>query len=364
MTRNPMHQQKLDETREMSPARSASIQNGKAEDRILLAHGGGGKMTRELVEERFLPVFNNPALGCLGDSAIIDAGEVQLAFTTDTFVVKPLFFPGGDIGRLAVCGTINDLAVCGARPIAISAGLVIEEGFPMRELDRILSSMAAESRDGGVPIVTGDTKVVERGGADGIFINTSGIGVVQKGLISPSPPEPGDAIIVNGTVGDHGVAVMAARGDLPVESSPKSDSAALHKLIFAILERFPGRVRFMRDATRGGLATVLCELADKKPWGIEIREEMVPVAEPVRALSDLLGLDPLYVANEGKAVFVVQNDAAGEVLHLMKTLPLGRDAAIIGRITAASPGRVILVTPIGGRRILDMLIGDQLPRIC
>jgi hydrogenase expression/formation protein HypE len=331
---------------------------------ILLSHGSGGKLTHDLVNKIFLPGFSNPALDELGDSAILVIGKSRIAFTTDTFVVKPIFFPGGDIGHLSICGTVNDLAVSGARPVAISAGFIIEEGFPFSHLERIVQSMRDAAIAAGVVIAAGDTKVVEKGSADGIFINTSGVGAMEDGLISGEPIAPGDKIIVNGTLGDHGIAVLSARENLPVESDIVSDAAPLNTLIFPILKKFPGKVKFMRDATRGGLATVMSEIAIGRHYGISLLENKIPVREAVSAICEMLGLDPLYVANEGKAVFVVKSGSAQEILEFMRTQPLGRDAAIIGEVTKDHPGRVTLETFIGGGRILDMLVGDQLPRIC
>ena len=331
---------------------------------ILLSHGGGGKHTRNLIDGVFLPAFSNSMLNNLGDAASFQINGARLAFTTDTFVVKPLFFPGGDIGDLAVCGTVNDLSVSGARPMYLSAGFVIEEGLSLDILEQITASMSKTAEKAGVKIVTGDTKVVERGSADGIFINTAGIGVVEENLLSDEPIKPGDKIIVNGTLGDHGIAVLSAREDLPLESEIKSDTAPLNTLIFPILEKFPRKIKFMRDATRGGFATVLNEICENKDFGINVSEPKIPVREDVNAVCEILGFDPLYVANEGKAVFITDPEAADEILDYMKQFPLGKEAAIVGEITEAHKTRVVLKTLIGGGRILDVLIGDQLPRIC
>lgn len=334
------------------------------QERILLSHGGGGKHTRDLIEKYFLPSFTNTHLDTLGDAAVFPVKGGKLAFTTDTFVVKPLFFPGGDIGHLAICGTVNDLAVSGAKPAFLSAGFVIEEGLPIEILEKIIASMKETARQAGVQVVTGDTKVVERGGADKIFINTSGIGFLDESLFPDNPIAAGDKIIVNGTLGDHGIAVLSAREDLPLESDIKSDTAPLNTLIFPLLEKFPGKVKFMRDATRGGFATVLNEICGKKYFGISILEKQVPVRDDVRAVCELLGFDPLYLANEGKAVFIVDPRYAEEMKTFLSSLPLGQNAAITGEVTGEHPGRVVLKTGIGGGRILDLLIGDQLPRIC
>ena len=331
---------------------------------ILLSHGGGGQHTRNLIDNIFLPAFSNPLLEKLGDSALLEIGNIKLAFTTDTFVVKPLFFPGGNIGELAVCGTVNDISVSFALPLYLSAGFVIEEGFPMETLKQITASMAETAKRAGVRIVTGDTKVVEKGGADGIFINTAGMGIVQENLLPDAPITAGDKIIVNGTLGDHGIAVLSAREELPMESEIISDSAPLNNLIFPVLEKFPGKVRFMRDATRGGFATVLNEICEDKTFGVAVDEPTIPIREDVSSICEMLGFDPLYLANEGKAVFIVDGNYADEIVKYMKENPLGKDAAITGEITADHPGRVVLKTVIGGGRILDVLIGDQLPRIC
>jgi hydrogenase expression/formation protein HypE len=333
-------------------------------DTILLSHGAGGKHTRDLVRDLFLHEFDNPILASLQDSAVLDIEPHKIAFTTDTYVVKPLFFPGGDIGQLAVCGTINDISVMGAKVTGISAGFVIEEGFKISQLRQIAASMKQAADSAGVSIVTGDTKVVERGSADGIFINTSGFGIVIPEGLSQTPIVPGDRIIINGSLGDHAMAILTAREDLPFKADIKSDTAPLSLLILPVLEKFPGKVRFMRDATRGGFATVLNEMPEKTDSGIIVHESCIPVKEPVRAICDLLGFDPLYLANEGKVVMVVKAESADEIVEYMKSLPYGSDAAVVGEITDAHPGRVVLKTGIGGSRILDMPVGDQLPRIC
>jgi len=336
----------------------------KKNNNVLLAHGGGGKLTRQLLYDHFLSKFKNKELHRVDDSAVVAIGNRQVAFTTDTFVVKPLFYPGGNIGHLAVCGTVNDLAVTGAKPMFLSAGFVIEEGFPLSSLDEIISSMQKTAEVAGVEIITGDTKVVEKGSCDGIFINTAGIGVIDKGLMSNENFKPGDKIIINGPLGDHGIAVVSARGDLPMDVDIKSDNAPLNLLITPLLEKFPGKVKFMRDATRGGFATVLNEIIEDAGLGISIFEDKIPVREPVKAVCELLGFDPLYLANEGKVVTVVPAEPAENVLTFMKKQPHGAESAIVGEFTEQRPGRVILKTGIGGGRILDMMIGDQLPRIC
>ncbi len=334
-------------------------------ERILLAHGSGGVMTHELIRDVFVRHFDHPALDAMGDAAVLPAlPEGRLAMTTDSYVVQPLFFPGGDIGELAVCGTVNDLAVAGARPLYLTSGFILEEGLPWETLERVVASMAATAREAGVRIVAGDTKVVERGAADGLFINTAGVGVVPPGLaLDPARLQPGDALLVNGTMGDHGLAVMIRREELAFGSALESDSAPLNGLIAAVLDATEG-VRCMRDATRGGLATVLNEWTETAGVGIEVEESAIPVREDVRAACEFLGLDPLYAANEGKVVIALAAEAAETALAAMRAHPLGRDAALIGRVTAEHPGRVALRTPYGARRVLPMLTGAQLPRIC
>lgn len=342
-----------------------------SDETIALAHGSGGLLTHELLREIFLKCFDNAVLAEMEDSAKLPPlPPGQLALTTDSYVVQPLFFPGGDVGKLAVCGTVNDLAVTGAQPLYLSCGFIIEEGLPLDTLARVVDSMAATALSAGVQIVTGDTKVVEHGAADGIFINTAGVGVIPPGLdLSPSRMCPGDAVLVNGPVGDHGIAVMLVREQLNFHADVMSDCAPLNGLVAALLEAVPesadglGAVRCMRDATRGGLATVLCEWAESGV-GIEIEERAVPVREAVRAVSEFLGIDPLYSANEGTLALVVAPEMAEAALAALRAHPLGRDAAIIGRITAEHAGRVVLHTPYGARRIVQMLAGAQLPRIC
>ncbi len=334
-------------------------------DVILLAHGSGGLLTHELIREVFLRCFANPALAALDDAAALPPLPLgRLALTTDSYVVQPLFFPGGDIGKLAVCGTVNDLAVTGATPLYLTCGFILEEGLPLETLERVVDSMAAMAREAGVQIVTGDTKVVERGAANGLFINTAGVGVIPPGVeLGPARLRPGDVLLVNGPVGDHGAAVMLAREGLNFRTDLQSDCAPLNRLIAALLEAAPSAVRCMRDATRGGLATVLCEWAESGV-GIEIEETAVPVRDPVRAVSEFLGLDPLYSANEGTLTLAVAPEAAELALAALRAHPLGREAAIIGRVTAEHAGRVVLRTPYGARRILQILTGAQLPRIC
>jgi len=323
---------------------------------VTLAHGSGGKATRRLVEELFVEELSNPVLDRLGDAAVADG----LAFTTDSYVVKPLFFPGGDIGELAVNGTVNDLAVAGAEPMWLSAGFVIEEGFPLDQLRLIVCSMASAAERAGVAIVAGDTKVVERGGADGVFITTAGIGRARADF---GRPQSGDRILVSGTLGDHGFAVLVARGELKLESALESDTAPVHELASALRGLGPS-LRWMRDPTRGGLATTLNELATSTGLAVRLQEETIPIRAEVAGAAEILGIDPLYVANEGKLVAVVAADAASDALDLVRTLPLGVDAALIGRLEPDPPGLVLLDTTLGGSRIVDMLVGDPLPRIC
>lgn len=333
-------------------------------DKILLAHGSGGKLSHDLVAEVMLPAFANPALAVLHDGARLDIAGARLAFTTDSYVVKPLFFAGGDIGKLAVCGTVNDLAVTGAAPRYLSAGFIIEEGFPVADLRRIVASMKAAAAEAGVDIVTGDTKVVEKGSADGIYINTAGIGAVLPGAdIAPARVRPGHHVILSGPLGDHAVAVMAERHGLTLPASVVSDCAPLGGLIGDVLAAVP-EVALLRDPTRGGLATTLNEIAVQAGVGIIVEEGAIPVKPEVRAVCDILGFDPLYLANEGKVIIIVESTLSDKVVAVMHRHPYGREARVIGRVTAAPPGQVGLTTGIGGIRLLDMLVGDQLPRIC
>ncbi|TFG73543.1 MAG: hydrogenase expression/formation protein HypE [Anaerolineales bacterium] len=332
--------------------------------RILLAHGSGGMLSHELVRDIFTRHFSNPFLDPLNDAAVLSLPPGRIAMTTDSYVVQPLFFPGGNIGELAVCGTVNDLAVVGATPLYLSAGFILEEGFPLDTLEQIVISMAETARAAGVYIVTGDTKVVGRGAADGVFINTTGLGVIPENVdLSPRHLRPGDQLLINGTVGDHGLAVMMQREGMAFESALESDTAPLNDLIAKILEAAPGQVRCMRDATRGGLATILNEWAEEN-IGIQIVEQAIPVRDEVRAACEFLGLDPLYAANEGKVVIAVAPDATQAVLTALRAHPLGQSAAIIGQVTGEHVGRVVLQTPYGARRIVQMLTGAQLPRIC
>ncbi|PWR23124.1 hydrogenase expression/formation protein HypE [Zavarzinia compransoris] len=337
--------------------------------KVTLAHGGGGKAMKDLIDDVFVSAFDNDLLAPLEDQARLDLAGLaahgdRLAMTTDGYVVDPLFFPGGDIGKLAICGTVNDLAVGGAVPLYLSCAVVIEEGMAVEDLRAIARSMAETARAARVSIVTGDTKVVPRGACDKIFITTTGIGVIRKGVeIGAARARIGDVVLVNGRLGDHGAAILCARGDMALESPVESDCAALHGMIADLLAAVPG-VRFLRDATRGGIATVLNELAAASEVAIEIDERATPIAEGVRGFCEILGLDPLYLANEGKIVIAVAPEDAEGALAALRAHPLGRDACAIGRVTAGEPGRVTMNTVFGGRRIVDMLVGEQLPRIC
>ena len=333
-------------------------------DRIVLGHGSGGRLSADLLRNVFLPLFSNPMLDSLDDQAVFGIGGAQLAFTTDTFVVRPLFFPGGDIGSLSIHGTVNDLAMGGARPLYLSAAFVIEEGLPSETLRRIAESMAQAARAAGVAIVTGDTKVVEKGKGDGVFINTAGIGVIPPGLrLSANQARPGDLVILSGAIGDHGIAIMASREGLEFETAIRSDSAALHSLVASMLA-VSFDIRCMRDPTRGGLSSALNEIAGQSGVGIQIEENRIPVREEVRGACELLGLDPLYVANEGKLVAIVAPESADDVVEAMRRHPLGEDARIIGVVSADNPGLLTMRTVFGSSRIVDLLPGDQLPRIC
>jgi hydrogenase expression/formation protein HypE len=343
------------------------------QDVVLLAHGSGGKLSHDLVERLFVRYFDNPILLQLEDSAVVEIPgpgarmpSPRLAFSTDSYVISPLFFPGGDIGKLAVCGTVNDLSMSGARPLWLSAGFIIEEGLPFDDLEGVVASMAATAASAGVPIVTGDTKVVDRGSADKLFINTAGVGLVPPGTtVAGDQAQPGDVILLNGTIGDHGMTIMTQREGLQFASPLVSDCAPLNGLVADLLQALPaGSLHCLRDPTRGGLATALNELATRSQVGIEIDETSVPVREPVRAACELLGLDPLYVANEGKLIAIVAPEAAGAALAALRAHRYGQEATIVGHVVEAHPGRVVLRTALGARRIVDMLVGEQLPRIC
>jgi len=349
----------------LPPRRRGRVQVAK----VTLAHGGGGKAMKDLVDDVFISAFDNPRLAPLEDQARLDLQRYaalgdRLAFTTDAYVVDPLVFPGGDIGKLAVCGTINDLAVGGAVPLHLACAAIVEEGLPVDLLRRIAASMAATAAQAGVEIVTGDTKVVPKGACDKLFITTTGIGAIRRGLdLSARNARPGDVGMVNGVLGDHGAAILAARGDLALRTPIESDCAPLHGLIASLLDAAPG-LRFIRDATRGGLATLLNEVAAASGVSIEIDEARTPLREEVKGFCEILGLDPLYLANEGKIAVVAPPEEAGRALAALRAHPLGREAVVIGSVMAGEPGRVAMRTLVGGRRIVDMLLGEQLPRIC
>ncbi len=334
------------------------------DDVVTLAHGAGGKATHALVEALFLEELGNPLLAPLSDSAVFECTGTRFAFTTDSFVVKPLFFPGGDIGSLAVHGTVNDLAMSGARPLHLSAGFIVEEGFPIADLRRVAASMADAARASGVAVVAGDTKVVERGKADGLYVTTAGVGVVDRDVsLSAEAVRPGDRVLLSGTIGDHGMAIMVARGGLDLEVELESDSAPLGGLVEALLDAAPG-VRWLRDPTRGGLATVLNELALSAGVAVRLDEAALPIRPEVVGACEILGIDPLYVANEGKLVAVVAPEDMDAALAVLRGDPLGRDAALVGEIHAEPDGLVLLDTSFGGSRVVDTLVGDPLPRIC
>jgi hydrogenase expression/formation protein HypE len=334
------------------------------EERITMSHGSGGKATQTLIEAIFLDTFRNPLLEPLEDSAQLDIGGSRVALTTDSYVVSPLFFPGGDIGDLAVNGTVNDLSVAGATPLYLSAGFILEEGFPVADLTRVVESMRDAAAAAGVHVVTGDTKVVEKGKADGCYINTAGVGVIERDVtLGVAQARPGDAIIVSGPIGDHGITIMLARGELDIEADVQSDTAPLNGLVAGLLDAVPG-TRALRDATRGGVATILNEIARAADVGVLVSEDDIPVRAEVRGASELLGIDPMYVACEGRLVAVVPGDAAERAVVALRAHPLGEHAAVIGRVSDEQPGIVQLKTAFGGTRVVDLLVGDPLPRIC
>ena len=331
---------------------------------IVLAHGSGGKLSQRLIQQIVLPQFRNELLEPLHDGAIFPIGGARVAFSTDSYVVSPIFFPGGDIGSLAVHGTVNDLAMCGARPLYLSAGFILEEGLPMQDFFRIVNSMRAAAAAAGVMLVTGDTKVVDRGKADRIFINTSGLGLVPEGVnIQPSRAQPGDAILISGPIAVHGIAIMSVREGLEFETEIASDTAPLNGLVEAILS-VSKDIHVLRDPTRGGVTSALAEIAQTASVGMRLDEARIPISEEVKGACEILGLDPLYVANEGKLLAIVPAAVSARVLAAMRAHPLGAGAAMIGEVTAAPPGVVLMKTRVGGTRIVDMLTGEQLPRIC
>jgi hydrogenase expression/formation protein HypE len=334
------------------------------EERITMSHGSGGKATHTLIEAIFLDAFRNPLLEPLEDSAQLLVNGTRVALTTDSYVVSPLFFPGGNIGDLAINGTVNDLSVAGATPLYLSAGFILEEGFAVADLTRVTESMREAAAVAGVQIVTGDTKVVQKGKADGCYINTAGLGLLERDVtLGVAQARPGDAILVSGPIGDHGVTIMLARGELDIEADLQSDTVPLNGLVASLLDAATG-VRALRDATRGGVATILNEIATSAHVGVLVREEAIPVRAEVRGAAELLGIDPMYVACEGRLVAVVAGDQADQALAALRAHPLGGQAAIIGQVTAEPPGIVQLKTAFGGTRIVDLLVGDPLPRIC
>ncbi|MCA9985180.1 MAG: hydrogenase expression/formation protein HypE [Anaerolineales bacterium] len=331
---------------------------------IVLGHGGGGKLSAELVQHLFLPAFGNPQLERLGDSAVLPVQRGRLAISTDSFVVQPLFFPGGNIGELAVNGTVNDVSMSGARPMVLTAGFILEEGLPLALLGRVVESMAAAARTAGVTIIAGDTKVVDKGHGDGLYINTSGLGLIPDGVdIGPDRARPGDVVILSGTMGDHGMAVMSVREGLEFETAITSDCAALNGLIGNILA-VTSEIHVLRDPTRGGVAASLNEITAAAQVGIQLEERRLPVKGAVRSACELLGMDPLFVANEGKVLVIVPPEWAEPVLATMRRHPLGAEAAIIGQVVAEHPGTLVMQTGLGGKRVVAMQIGEQLPRIC
>ncbi len=334
-------------------------------EQIVMGHGAGGRMSHQLIQKAFLPAFQNPALSAGNDAALVMPDSHQrLSISTDAHVVSPLFFPGGDIGRLAVCGTVNDVAMLGAKPLYLTAGFILEEGLPMDTLQRVIESMRAAAEEAGVQIVAGDTKVVQRGKADGLYITTAGVGVVREGVdVSGVNARAGDAVILSGMIGDHGIAVLGARGELGFQSSIQSDVAPLNHLIEAMLDASPS-IHVLRDPTRGGLATTLNEIAAQSNVGIVLQEQTIPVHPEVNAACEMLGFDPLYIANEGKLVCIVPREDAEKVLVVMKKTRYGEGSVIIGEVAEAPKGRVLLKTAIGSTRIVDMLAGEMLPRIC
>ena len=341
---------------------------------VLMAHGGGGSLSQMLIERMFLQAFDNPTLEMMHDGAVLNLppaisggnrGGVKLAFSTDSFVVSPLFFPGGDIGSMAVHGTVNDIAMCGAKPLGLSVGLILEEGLPMEDLWRIVQSMQGAAQKAGVNIITGDTKVVDRGKGDGVFINTTGIGIIPAGIhVSPLRARPGDVVLVSGNIADHGIAIMSVREGLEFETAIESDSASLNELVEGVLETGGEHVHVLRDPTRGGVASALNEIAQKAGVGILLAETEIPIQDQVRGACEILGFDPLYVANEGKCIAIVAAEVAEAVLAAMRAHPLGANAAIIGEVVEEHPRRVFMRSRIGGLRVVDMLSGEQLPRIC
>jgi len=336
-----------------------------SEKMILLDHGSGGTASQELISDVFLKHLDNPILNSLEDSAILENHGGRIAFTTDSYVVDPIFFPGGDIGKLAIHGTINDLAMRGAQPHALSLGLILEEGLLFDELERVIISISEACKEAGVYVVTGDTKVVPKGKGDKIFINTSGIGFVDDGIdISSKYAREGDAVILSGTMGDHGITIMTRRAGIAVQGDLRSDTMPLHRLVATLLKELPGAIHTLRDPTRGGVASTLNEIAENSGLSIELRDQDLPVRPQVNAACELLGLEPLYLANEGKCLVIVEGDKADKALKIMQATPEGKEAALIGKLVAGKAGRVIINTPVGGSRVVTPLHGMPLPRIC
>ena len=330
-----------------------------------LAHGGGGRLSKQLVEGLIASTFDNALLAPLHDGAVLDVPAGRMAFSTDSYVIRPLFFPGGDIGSLSVHGTVNDLAMCGARPLALSVAFILEEGFPMDDLQRVVASLHAAAEEAGVPVATGDTKVVDRGKGDGLYINTAGIGLIPSGIeLAPARARPGDVVLLSGEIAVHGIAIMSVREGLSFETTLESDSAALHGLVADVLAAGGEHVHVLRDPTRGGVASALNEIADGARVGIELEERALPLREEVRGACELLGFDPLYVANEGKCLALVAPEVAEAVLGAMRAHPRGRDAVRVGTVVEAHPGAVTMKSLIGSQRIVEMMSGEQLPRIC
>lgn len=335
------------------------------DETIRLVHGNGGRFSHELMEKYIMPHFKNEALAKLHDGAQFEVPAGRMAFTTDSYVVTPQFFPGGNIGKLAVCGTVNDLAMNGAKPLYLSCGLILEEGLPLKTLDTVLATMADMAKEAGVSIVTGDTKVVEKGAVDGLYINTAGMGLIPEGInIDPTRVQPGMKIIVSGSLGDHAIAVMGSRYELALPPTIKTDCAPLNHMVMAVLEAVGNKVAVMRDPTRGGLATTLYEIAGQANVGIRVDEHTLPIHDEVQSVCSILGYDPLYLANEGKAVFIVEADVADTVLEILHANEYGREAACIGEVLGTNAGKVGLKTALGGVRLLDQLGEDQVPRIC
>ena len=333
-------------------------------EKILLAHGGGGTLSHQLIQKMFFSQLDSPILNTGHDGAIFKISGSRMAFSTDSYVVRPIFFPGGNIGELAVNGTVNDLAMCGAKPLYLSLGFIIEEGLPMEDLWKIVQSISRTAKDCGVEVATGDTKVVDRGKGDKIFINTSGVGVVYDGVdVSPQRIMVGDKIILSGKIAEHGIAILSAREEFDFETDVKSDTAPLNGLVESIIEVCP-EIHVMRDPTRGGVSSALNEIAESANLGIYIEEDTIPIADPIRAICEILGLDPLYIANEGKLLAIIPQNKATAVLNVMQSHRYGRNSRIIGEVTQDNPGKVIMKTSIGSHRIVDMLSGEQLPRIC